>query len=388
MSFQKLNPNRAKPGAQANGSPEARFSFSAKWHDLMGNPEKAAAAMEKAGDIHGAAQIYKDEGDYKKVLAIYRRNGHGKEAQSAYAEALEHYGKKNDFISLSLVHTEMGEEEKAAECHFKAGLYGSAGGAYVLLWKRERASPEGEKAQSYKNRIIACAESLLEKGGKSCEHAANLFRQLGESAREGEAYFAAGDFRKAEIIFTDLHMKERAAECHFRLREFLAAAALFDSLKMGGRVRECAEACNLDNFSGGMQFAKPSPNSKDSEGMQAAKIYSILNEKEKEGDVYEKLRMFTEAASAFVQEAKRLKADGESEKAAELFIRAGKNFESTDVFLRALKSYFEAGRKDLAIAYAKKEIKSESERLYRLSMVKRMDEQKQHEDFQAGRTRK
>ena len=113
-----------------------------------------------------------------------------------------------------------------------------------------------------------------------------------------------------------------------------------------------------------------------------------LKEKEKEGEVYEKLRMFTEAANVFVQEARQRKSAGESEKAVELFIKAGKNFESADVFMRALNSYIEAGRNDLAFAYAKKETKSESERLFRLSMVKRQAEQKQQEAFQAGRMRR
>jgi len=388
MSSPKPNPDEMMLGVQTKGSSRSRFNIAAKWHELLGNRDKAAVAREKAGDIHGAAQIYKDEGDYKKALGIYKRNRYEKEAQSVYVEALECYGKKNDFISLALVHTEMGEEEKAAECHCKAGLYGSAGGAYIGLWKLERASADSEKAKCYKNKIIECAEALLEKGGKQCEHAANLFRQVGESAREAEAYFAAGDFRKAEIIFTDLHMKERAAECHFRLREFLVAATIFDSLKMVERVRKCAEACNIEDSNEGLQAAKAYSNSKEVEGPQAAKIYSLLKEKEKEGEVYEKLRMFTEAANVFVQEARQRKSAGESEKAVELFIKAGKNFESADVFMRALNSYIEAGRNDLAFAYAKKETKSESERIFRLSMVKRKAEQKQQEAFQAGRMRR
>lgn len=301
-------------------------SAAATLYSKLQNHEKAAQCFEKAENQQKAGECWKAAGQFQRAAEAY-----------ISAEDFHHASEMLEKIAKFGQASEMAEKakefERAAELASKAGQSTRAAALFAKTEKFEKA------ADLYFQLLMQCIDEAA-KSGKSAVHRANiqkygttagtLYKNAKNYAKAGWCFEQAGQVPMAAECFAQTNLQEKAAELFVQSKNYEKAYELLLSQKEIQNRALLAEVL----------FHK-------GQYLEAADLYSLLNQPAKAAECYEKANQFYKAALLF-EEVKdfaraaalysRLK---EPKKAAELY-------EKVKDFRNASLSYEQAGNLDKA----------------------------------------
>ncbi|MDZ4859304.1 MAG: protein kinase [Candidatus Hydrogenedentes bacterium] len=223
-----------------------RHKEAAKWFGKAGDRKRSAMEMAKMGNTLKAAKILMKEGDYGNAASFFADKGKFVDAAKAY--------ERSGFLA------------KAASCYAQAGSYGPATEAYKSYFESPKDTAEAQLVSADE-----CARMLDTEPGKSkisaeqrkallpylagqfesakrYDHAAALYKELGNFDRAGEVCLLAGKLEEAAACKRQAGKEKEAAQI----------AGRFHQAKGNWREAATAFAQAGDFMSAGEMFARAS----------------------------------------------------------------------------------------------------------------------------------
>lgn len=198
-----------------------------------GNTLKAAKMLMKEGDFGNAANFFAEKGKFAEAAKAYERSGLIAKAAGVYAQA-GNYGQSMEAYKNYFAHPKDTAETQLAAADECIKILDTEPG-------KSKVSPEQRKA-------LAPFLAAQFEGAKRYDHAASLYKEIGNFDRAGEVYLLAGKLEEAA------HCKRQAG----KEKEAAQIAGRFHQAKGNWREAAAAYAQAGDFLNAGEMFARAS----------------------------------------------------------------------------------------------------------------------------------